>query len=64
MKVHADRFAHEDAKLARLEQKVHYISDRLEAILERTALRMTMQEQHAVERVQHLEETVKKLTTS
>ena len=55
---HAQAFAREQAKLATLDVKVHVIADRLEAILQRVASRMTMQEVNAASRVEELEATV------
>ena len=59
---HARAFAQEEAKLSGLKVKVHCITDRLEAILQRAASRMTIQEANAASRVEELESTVDKLT--
>jgi hypothetical protein len=58
----AKQFAREQAKLASLNVKVHSITDRLEAILQRAASRLTTQEANAASRVEELESTVDRLT--
>ena len=57
----AKEFVREQAKLASLNVKVHSITDRLEAILQRAASRLTAQEANAASRVEELESTVDRL---